>query len=165
MLKLALGKGLNLQTNTAALEIRRELPTDQWMIRTSRGRIKATRVILATNGYTARLCRKFQGIIVPLRGHMTAQRQGLGMPRDGLSTTYSFIYGDGYDYMIQRPRGSSFEGDIMIGGGSTMLPEVGLHEFGTTVSRIRSIVSLLPRGISLLRHSFHCLAVERIWRI
>ena len=63
---------------------------------------------------------------------MTAQRQGLAMPSDGLSATYSFIYDDGYEYMIQRPQGSKFEGDIMIGGGSTVLPEAGFCEFGTT---------------------------------
>lgn len=63
---------------------------------------------------------------------MTSQRPGLAMPPHGLSTTYSFIYGDRYEYMIQRPRGPISEGDILIGGGSTKLPEAGLGEFGTT---------------------------------
>lgn len=63
---------------------------------------------------------------------MTAQRPGSNMPKDGLATTYSFIYGDGYEYMVPRPTSSQFAGDIMIGGGSTMAPDEGLYEFGNT---------------------------------
>ena len=132
MLNLALDKGLNLQTETPVLKVVKNSATDGWTVETSRGSVQAKKVILATNGYSAHIYPALQGIIVPLRGHMTAQRQGLAMPSNGLSTTYSFIYDDGYEYMIQRPQGSKFEGDIMIGGGSTVLPEAGLCEFGTT---------------------------------
>ncbi|KAL8795215.1 MAG: hypothetical protein Q9195_002226 [Heterodermia aff. obscurata] len=131
-LNLALDKGLNLQTETPVLKVVKNSATNGWAVETSRGSVRTKKVILATNGYSAHLYPALQGIIVPLRGHMTAQRQGLGMPSDGLSTTYSFVYDNGYEYMIQRPRGSTFEGDIMIGGGSTVLPEAGLCEFGTT---------------------------------
>ena len=132
VLNLSLEKGLNLQTETPVLKVVKNYATDGWTVETTRGSVKAKKVILATNGYSAHLCPALQGIIVPLRGHMTAQRQGSALPSDGLSTTYSFIYDGGYEYMIQRPRGSTFEGDIMIGGGSTALPEAGLCEFGTT---------------------------------
>ena len=86
---------------------------------------------LLTLIYSSRL-PMVQGIIVPLRGHMTAQRPGTSIPKSGLSTTYSFIYDDSYEYMISRPQGSRFAGDIMIGGGSTKAPKAGLDEFGTT---------------------------------
>ena len=122
LLNLALDKGLNLQTETPALKIMPNRALGGWTVETSRGVVEANKVVLATNGYSAHLYPALQGIIVPLRGHMTAQRPGSHMPPDGLSTTYSFIYDDGYEYMIQRPRGSTFEGDIMIGGGSTKLP-------------------------------------------
>lgn len=132
VLKLVLDKGLNLQTDTPALTIVRNHITNKWIIETPRGSIETQKVILATNGYSAHLYPALQGIIVPLRGHITAQRQGSTMPTGGLSTTYSFIYDDGYEYMIQRPRHSRSEGNIIIGGGSTQLPEAGLNEFGNT---------------------------------
>ncbi|OTB09447.1 hypothetical protein M426DRAFT_70712 [Hypoxylon sp. CI-4A] len=131
VLKLCLAKGLNLQTNTPALDLEK-LDGGGWNVKTSRGSIRAQRVVLATNGYTASLWKKFQGVIVPLRGHVTAQRPGLNMPKGGLPATYSFIYESGYDYMIQRPKGSKFEGDIVIGGALVKAPEEGLEEFGTT---------------------------------
>ncbi|MCJ1394134.1 hypothetical protein MMC18_009563 [Xylographa bjoerkii] len=130
VLKLALAKGLNLQTETPALAITSS--GTGWRVETPRGVINTEKVILATNGYTAHLYPVLQGIIVPLRGHMTAQRPGTAMPQDGLATTYSFIYADGYEYMIPRPQGSTFAGDIMIGGGLTKASEEGLYEFGTT---------------------------------
>jgi glycine/D-amino acid oxidase-like deaminating enzyme len=54
------------------------------------------------------------------------------MPKEGLQTTYSFIYGAGYDYMIPRPKGSKFGGDIVIGGGLTKGRNEGILEYGTT---------------------------------
>ncbi|KAI0139121.1 FAD dependent oxidoreductase [Hypoxylon sp. NC0597] len=129
--KLCLAKGLNLQTNTPAINLEK-LEGGGWKVGTSRGSIQARRVVLATNGYTASIWKKFQGVIVPLRGHVTAQRPGLNMPKDGLPATYSFIYEDGYDYMIPRPKGSKFEGDIVIGGALVRAPEEGLEEYGTT---------------------------------
>ncbi len=133
VLALALEKGLNLQTETPALKIRkRDSGYRGWIVETPRGAIEAERVVLATNGYTAHLYPPLQGVIVPLRGHMTAQRPGSGLPKDGLAATYSFIYGDGYEYMIPRPQGSMFAGDIMIGGGATKGPDEGLYEYGTT---------------------------------
>ena len=133
MLGLALRKGLNLQTETPALKVEKRSDGQKgWVVDTLRGTILADKVFLATNGYTAHLYPPLLGVIVPLRGHMTAQRPGSGMPSEGLRNTYSFIYGDGYEYMVPRPQATEFAGDIMIGGGSTMAPNEGLNEFGTT---------------------------------
>ena len=133
LLGLSLQEGLNLQTKTPALSIeKRAVGQSGWAVDTPRGRIEAEKILLATNGYTAHLYPPLIGVIVPLRGHMTAQRPGSGMPTDGLAHTYSFIYGDGYEYMVPRRQGSEFAGDIMIGGGSTMAANEGLNEFGTT---------------------------------
>lgn len=133
LLDLALTKGLNLQTETPALKITKgSIGQAHWVIDTPRGKIESEKVILATNGYTAYLHPAFQSIIVPLRGHMTAQIPGTAMPKNGLPTTYSFIYGNGYEYMVPRPQNSRSAGDIMIGGGSTIAPDEGLCEFGNT---------------------------------
>ena len=131
ILELAIKNGLNLQNRTPALQLTRVEDQDCWLVHTPRGEVRASKVLLATNSYTARLCPALQGVIVPLRGHMTVQRPGSSLPRDGLSTTYSFIYDDGYEYMISRPQGTTFAGDIMIGGGSTKAPEKGIREFGS----------------------------------
>ncbi|KAK7747475.1 hypothetical protein SLS53_001730 [Cytospora paraplurivora] len=133
VLKMALQKGLNLQTNTPATSLTKI--TDgygSWEVLTPRGRIVADKLVLATNGYTAQLWKAFQGVIVPLRGQVTAHRPGSNMPKEGLATTYSFIYEDGYEYMVPRPAGAQNAGDILIGGGLVKAPNQGLHEYGTT---------------------------------
>jgi glycine/D-amino acid oxidase-like deaminating enzyme len=131
VIKLCLEKGLNLQTNTPATTVTK-LQGGGWRVETPRGTINTKRVVMATNGYTAHLLKKFQGVIVPLRGHVTAQRPGLNVPKDGLPYTYSFQYEGGYDYMISRPKGSHFEGDIVIGGRLVNGRSEGLYEYGTT---------------------------------
>ncbi|KAL8672910.1 MAG: hypothetical protein Q9168_002664 [Polycauliona sp. 1 TL-2023] len=133
VLELALGKGLNLQTQTPALNITRSSGgQSRWTVETPRGTIEAQRVIMATNGYTAYLYPPVKGIIVPLRGTVAAQRPGRRMPKEGLRTTYSFVYAKGYEYMIFRPPGSTFAGDLIIGGCATKAPDEGLYEWGTT---------------------------------
>ena len=130
VLNLALDLGLNLQTNTPATSLTKM--KDGWDVNTARGTVHAKRIILATNGYTASVYPSLQGSIVPLRGHVSVHRPGSGIPTTGLSTTYSFIYADGYDYMTSRPNGSDFAGDIVIGGGVTKAERNGILEFGTT---------------------------------
>lgn len=158
ILKLALDLGLNLQTNTPATSISKDNTT--WIVATPRGNITTPTLILATNGYTAHLIPQLQEVIVPFRGVVTAQRPGQSLPHGGdLSTTYSFVYKEGYEYMITRPsirtpsdhtatqptltnghtptttststaEDSAY--DIVIGGGLTKNPDRGSSEFHTT---------------------------------
>ncbi|KAI1175688.1 FAD dependent oxidoreductase [Nemania sp. FL0916] len=151
VLKMCLDRGMNLQTNTPATSVTR-LPEGGYKVKTrSRGTIIAQRVVLATNAYTANLLPKFQGIIVPLRGHVTAQRPGLNMPKDGLPGSYTFFYETGYDYMIPRPQTATFGGDIVIGGRLASAPSSGLYEYGTTddttadQATMRDLGGVLPR--------------------
>lgn len=130
LLKLALKHGLELYTNTPVAKISKD-EDGSWSVQTKKGTVKAKRVVLATNGYTAALWKEFQGKLVPMRGQITAHRPGSKMPKEGLGVTYSFIYANGYEYMIPRPPGSKFEGDIVIGGGLVQAPDEGLEEFGT----------------------------------
>ncbi len=130
ILRLALRKGLNMQCNTPATSLSRR--GSIWTVDTPRGAVTASKVVLATNGYTAHLYPKLQGVIVPLRGFVTAHRPGQAMPKDGLSHTYSFIYKEGYEYMIPRPQGTKFAGDIVMGGGLTKCADHGLGEYGNS---------------------------------
>jgi len=163
VLKLALNKGLNLQTSTPATSISKQTNDNNkttWTINTPRGDISTPTLILATNGYTAHLLPKLQDVIVPFRGVVTAQRPGSSVAHQGdLPTTYSFIYKEGYEYMITRPaieleitttttpiaNGTSTPStnnhitpntpntyDIVIGGGLTKTLDQGSSEFYTT---------------------------------
>ena len=131
VLKMCLKLGLELYTSTPVLKLSRG-GNGIWDVVTNRGTVRARRVVLATNGYTAFLCPKFQGSIVPLRGQVTAHRPGSKMPKGGLQATYSFVYGNGYEYMIPRPQGSKWEGDLIIGGGLVKARDEGVEEYGTT---------------------------------
>jgi glycine/D-amino acid oxidase-like deaminating enzyme len=136
VLKLCLrSKSFNLYTNTPATAISETSEDGLWRVETPRGTIWADRVVLAANGYTASLWPHFQGKIVPMRGQVTAHRPGSKMPKEGLGVTYSFIYANGYEYMIPRPPGSKFAGDIVIGGGLVIAANEGLEEFGTVDDR------------------------------
>ena len=118
-------------TNTPAVSLSPTKGKDGWVVETLRGNICAQNVVLATNAYTASLLPAFQGHIVPMRGQITAHRPGSAMPASGLPTTYSFIYANGYEYMIPRPQGSKYAGDIVIGGGLVIAANEGEEEFGT----------------------------------
>ena len=132
VLRIALEKGLNLQCNTPATSISKSPETGKWSVSTPRGSIGAKKLVLATNGYTAHLYPRLQGVIVPLRGVVTALRPGTMMPQRGLETTYSFVYKEGFEYMISRPPGSKFEGDVIIGGGMHVAKDEGMNEYGNT---------------------------------
>ena len=132
VLKLCLGMGLQLYTNTPATHLERD-SSGKWEIETPQGKFKTKKVALATNGYTAAIWPAFQGAVVPLRGHITAQIPPSSLPT--LPTTYSFIYKDGYEYMIPKPLYSQYPpypGDVVIGGGLGTLPDEGAEEYGIT---------------------------------
>lgn len=126
--------GLQICTNTPVLKIEPEMDVADfiWGVVTSEAgdSISTFNVILATNGYTPLLEKSLQGKIVPMRGQITVQRPGkdttLSAP---LPTTFSFIYKDGYEYMIPRPLSDGGQ-DIIIGGGLGRLPQAGASEFG-----------------------------------
>jgi glycine/D-amino acid oxidase-like deaminating enzyme len=130
VLEMCLERRLELFTHTPVTKLERS--RDGWEVVAAKGSVKAKRVVVATNGYTAHLLPQFQAKIVPLRGQVTAHRPGSNMPSSGLDTTYSFIYENGYEYMIPRPPGSPFLGDIAIGGGLARARDEGLLEFGET---------------------------------
>ncbi|GKT49629.1 glycine oxidase [Colletotrichum spaethianum] len=146
VLELCVNKGLKLFTETPAVSVKKLAETavdgHRWAVETPKGHIAARKVVFATNGYTAFLDPRFQESIVPMRGQITAHRPGSNMPKGGLATTYSFIYEAGYEYMIPKPPGTQFAGDIVIGGGLVRAPDEGLREYGTTDdSQLNPIIS------------------------
>ncbi|KAK5045763.1 hypothetical protein LTR84_008855 [Exophiala bonariae] len=83
-----------------------------WTIFTSRGNLRARKIVYATNGYTAALLPQYSRKIVPVRGvcsHITTPR---GQNSPHLPNTYSLRFGGAnYDYLVPRPDGS-----IVVGG-------------------------------------------------
>ncbi|KAF2844802.1 FAD dependent oxidoreductase-like protein [Plenodomus tracheiphilus IPT5] len=127
-------RGLQLCANTPVRAIEPSCnpatSPPSWDIFTTHNTIKATNIILATNGYTPYLLPDIQGAIVPMRGQITAQRPGASTKlASPLPTTYSFIYKDGYEYMIPRPLPNNKQ-HIIIGGGLGRLPNAGASEYG-----------------------------------
>ncbi|KAH7088749.1 FAD dependent oxidoreductase-like protein [Paraphoma chrysanthemicola] len=136
VLKECVKMGLVLSTNTTVNAIvpnssHADDNTAPWTLQTSHNTIQAHAVILATNGYTPYLLPSVQSAIVPMRGQITAQRPG---PKSTLPSplpnTYSFIYRDGYEYMIPHPLSDGGQ-HIIIGGGLGRLPKSGATEYGT----------------------------------
>ncbi|KIY52296.1 FAD dependent oxidoreductase [Fistulina hepatica ATCC 64428] len=113
--------GLNLQTNTP---VRSVVPaaegTAGYVLKTDRSDLRASKVVFATNAFTATLLPQFLGRIAPFRGQCSAviptkPFAGANM----LTHTYSHRYGiNNFDYMIQRPT----DGIIIIGGGRWKVP-------------------------------------------
>jgi glycine/D-amino acid oxidase-like deaminating enzyme len=133
VLQHCVSQGLHVCANTPVHAIRPSTsPTNDerslWNVFTQYSTITTRKVIVATNGYTPHLLQELQGAIVPMRGQITAQRPGstttLPCP---LPTTYSFIYREGYEYMIPRPLSDGGQ-HIVIGGGLGRLPNAGASE-------------------------------------
>ncbi|KAF1833014.1 FAD dependent oxidoreductase-like protein [Decorospora gaudefroyi] len=129
-------KGLQLCTNTPVHDVRSSSRTGEdgsvlWDVFTQYNTITASNVIIATNGYTPYLLKDLQGVIVPMRGQITAQQPGSAqrLPNP-LPTTYSFIYRKGYEYMIPRPLPDGGQ-HVIIGGGLGRLPAAAGSEYGT----------------------------------
>jgi glycine/D-amino acid oxidase-like deaminating enzyme len=103
---------LNLQTNSPVTSITAAEKPDSWKATTSRGSVKASKVILATNGYTSALLPEYAGKIVPCKGiccHITPSAIGTHAP---ITDTYGLRLPRGsFDYLIPRPDGS-----IIVGG-------------------------------------------------
>ncbi|KAK1596704.1 FAD dependent oxidoreductase [Colletotrichum navitas] len=115
-----------------------------YVVRTSRGVIRARHVVHATNAHAGQLLTGLRGKLAGLKGHMTAQRpmpldpahEGPGDGgsggfrwKDGSapgSRSWSVLYGKGsFDYVTQRPNG-----DVMLGGGFERSASEGVDMIG-----------------------------------
>lgn len=113
LLQGVVDKGANLQTHTPVTHLAEApLPDGRWVATTPRGPIKARKVLLATNAYTAGLAPQFARHIVPVRGICSHIVPGAGRRAPFLPYTYGVRQGPSlYDYLISRPDGS-----IIVGG-------------------------------------------------
>lgn len=94
---------------------------------TSRGQILARHVVHATNAHTSQLVPGLRGKGTSVLCHMTAQRAADYFPDKDGSRSWSVIFGQGFDYVTQRPTG-----EMMIGGGYFQGPKQGMDLMGVS---------------------------------
>lgn len=90
----------NLQTTTPVTHLQRAEGLGSWVVHTPRGQVVAKEILLATNAYTSHLLPKLTGLIVPVRGQVSALE-----PPDGnvlLEHSHVWLARESDNYLIQR---------------------------------------------------------------
>ncbi|EPQ66820.1 BgtA-20692 [Blumeria graminis f. sp. tritici] len=113
LLQRAVESGLNLQTQTPATKIvKSTTEPKKWIISTPRGEIITSKIIFATNGYTAGLLPEYASKIVPSKGICCRIVYPADAPRLPLTKTYGLWLPNGSgDYLIPRNDNS-----LIVGG-------------------------------------------------
>jgi glycine/D-amino acid oxidase-like deaminating enzyme len=113
LIRIALSRGLNLQTNTMVTEIGQDrTPEGLWPVTTDRGVVYARKIILATNAYTSALAPEYSKAIVPCKGLCTHIEPAPGASYQELPETYAIRHRpEAFIYQISRKGGS-----IVVGG-------------------------------------------------
>ncbi|ROV97132.1 hypothetical protein VMCG_07522 [Cytospora schulzeri] len=110
------------QDATSKLEDDASFP---YSVVTNRGRILTRHVVHATNAFASQLVPGLRGKATSGLCHMTAQRAGGYFPEKDGGRSWSVIYGQGFDYITQRPTG-----ELMVGGGFFQGPKQGMDMIG-----------------------------------
>ncbi|KAH7179163.1 FAD dependent oxidoreductase [Fusarium flagelliforme] len=129
MLEYSLNKGLNLQTNTMALNLKQLGKTKngaKWEVKTNRGTVKSKNVVLATNGFTNALHPGIAStnFTMPVRNQVAAVTPA-NNDTDSKVFQRSNSVGDlhsGNVYIAARPPGTKDAGSVIIGGSTQMSP-------------------------------------------
>lgn len=116
LLQKCITKGMNVQTYTTVRKIEKQ-EDGSYIVKTTRGDVKAKKVVLATNAYSATLAPEFSDKIVPVKGtcsHIKVTEKHDYAPY--LTNTYG-INRDftNHEYLINRPDGS-----IIVGGAKPL---------------------------------------------
>ncbi|KAH6609559.1 hypothetical protein Trco_002905 [Trichoderma cornu-damae] len=110
----------NLQTTTPVTHLQRADGSDSWVVHTPRGQVVAKSVLLATNAYTSHLLPRMTGLIVPVRGQVSALE-----PPDGsvaLAHSHVWLAQESDDYLVQRDDPLEM---IVVGGERWSVPGGG----------------------------------------
>jgi glycine/D-amino acid oxidase-like deaminating enzyme len=112
MFSNAIRKGVNLQTETVVTQLADKPASDGfWTVQTARGTIRARKVVVATNAYSAAILPEYRDKIMPYKGICCRIECPPGKA-PLLSNTYGIRFSDwNFDYLVQRPDGS-----IIVGG-------------------------------------------------
>lgn len=112
LLEIVVKQGVLLHTNTPVNSVHNTESTN--ILKTSRGTLRASKVIFASNGYRAGLLPQYRSIITPTKStasHISVPAT-TPSPPPYLATTYNIRFEPNrVDYMNPRPDGS-----IVVGG-------------------------------------------------
>ncbi|KAJ6781293.1 hypothetical protein PWT90_07979 [Aphanocladium album] len=127
--------------------------THPYTLHTPRGRVKAGKIIHATNGYAGHLLPAIRGIIYPLRGSMSVQKSTTAFGNHGNALTWSManrkVYASATDVL---EAGSYYacqngvSGDIFIGGEKTTASDLFVTDDTEVNAHCQdNFATLLPR--------------------
>lgn len=145
-----------LETNTPVTGVEYDASADKeypYSVQTSRGVIRASKVIYCSNGFTGHLLPKMRGKIWPLRGTMSAQAAGPEFPNEGDTKSWSTFDQPKYDpktgqfsYGLYYITQNAKTGDIFIGGEKQHPSEI-LNSDDTVISSVSkdALVNVLPK--------------------
>jgi glycine/D-amino acid oxidase-like deaminating enzyme len=97
--------------------------TPFYTVQTPRGTLTAHHIVHATNGWSSHLLSGLRGTIIPLRGTMTAQRPGSGLPPAAIGSRRAHVFyhtPPGFDYLTQLLKNdeADSDGELLFGGGA-----------------------------------------------
>ncbi|KAK5693661.1 hypothetical protein LTR97_010230 [Elasticomyces elasticus] len=148
---------LSIETFTPALHVSLAEPVegvpDKYVVKTSRGNIKASHVVYCTNGFTSHLLPALRGKLFPFRGTMSAQDLGPQYPNHGSDRSWSLmstpqvhsksgVRSASLYYLTQDP-----DTRYMMLGGEYEKPEVLVSSDDSTMNSLSAdeIAKVLPR--------------------
>lgn len=113
MLEKLIRQGLQVYAHTPVLGISRSRDERGfWTASTSRGAIKAKKLVVCTNAYTSSILPQYKNKIIPVRGVCSRISSPKGSKVPHLPCTYSLRFDAlQYDYLVPRADGS-----IIVGG-------------------------------------------------
>lgn len=129
LLAICVAKGLNLQTHTPVTHVPSEADSNGWTtIKTTRGNIKAKKIVFASNGFTAGMLPEYTNKIIPCKGVCSRIVTPNLAKAPYLNNTYSIRAGPGiYDYLIPR-----VDGSIIVGGAKATMTKDKSVWYGNT---------------------------------
>lgn len=136
LLRKCIANGLQVQANTPVLKTE-QLEDGKYLVKTPRGNILATKLIIATNGYTISIEPKFEKKIIPVKGVCCRIISAdPAKPTPHLTNTYALRYSNNdFDYLINRDDGS-----VVVGGAKPV--------YGNDLSSFYNVVddsTLIPK--------------------
>ncbi|KAM0277818.1 hypothetical protein ACHAQH_005522 [Verticillium albo-atrum] len=144
----------SLETSTAVVDITHDKGTYRpYLVKTSRGIIRATKVFHCTNAYAGYLIPNLLGKLYPLRGTMSVQKAGEKFPRLGDQASWSCCgkrridaQSKTCDLSLYYAQQNTKTGDIWIGGEVQPVEELLSYDDSQIGSTARqNIASILRR--------------------
>ncbi|KAL3472047.1 FAD dependent oxidoreductase [Aspergillus californicus] len=150
LLKMAVAKGVNLQTNTPVQSVSQTQDGEgYWTIKTARGSIRAKQVIFSSNAYTSAIAPEYKGKIIPVRG-ICSRIATPNPPTPRLNSSYVVRIKEGiYEYLIPRPDGS-----IIVGGARSTYVH-NLHDWYDVTDDSQLITSAAHHFDGYMQKHFH----------